>query len=75
MKLDKERFEIALANQNLLVQELCDNAGITRASLNLALKGKRTPRPQTIGKIARALNVPVEQIIKQEVSVDECTGR
>ncbi|WP_324823102.1 helix-turn-helix transcriptional regulator [Sinanaerobacter sp. ZZT-01] len=66
MKIDKRRFEICLANKNLLINDVCDATGLTRTSVTLAIQGKRNTRPQTIGKIARALEVPVEEIIKKD---------
>jgi len=64
MKICKRKLDIALAEQ-------CKNAsdlhaeGIPPATLAHIRKGKSTTT-KTLGKIAKALNVPVERLLKQE---------
>jgi len=66
MKIIKEAFNIALANSGMLLNELCETADVTPAAVNRILNGKRQARPQTVGKLAKALGVPVEEIVLRE---------
>jgi DNA-binding Xre family transcriptional regulator len=64
MKLDKTKLEVAMGNKCISTKGLCENAGIAQISLQRILANKSTPRPATIGKIAKALNVSVADIIE-----------
>lgn len=66
MTLDKRKTQIAMARNVLSTRELCKKAGIHNSTLARILSEHQTPTPQTIGKIASALGVPVESIIKEE---------
>lgn len=61
MKLNKEKFDLARARACKGTKEL-GAAGIPRGTLCTAMSGKNV-RPETIGKIARALEVDVTDII------------
>ncbi|QIB68567.1 helix-turn-helix transcriptional regulator [Aminipila butyrica] len=66
MKINKEKFEICLANNQLLFNDFCKKSGISKSSMRFALSGTRNTRPQTIGRIAETLGVSVEEIILKE---------
>lgn len=66
MRIEKQAFNIALANSGMLLGELCETANVTAAAVFRILSGNREARPQTVGKLARALGVPVESIIIRE---------
>lgn len=66
MILDKRKVAIAMAQNVLTTNELSSKAGIHIVTLNRALNDRQKPTPATIGKIARALNVPVESIIRED---------
>ena len=61
MKLNQEKFDLARARACKGTKEL-EAAGIPRGTLCTAMSGKNV-RPETIGKIARALEVDVTDII------------
>ena len=61
MKLNKEKFNLAKARTCKGAKEL-EAAGIPRGTLCTAISGKNV-RPETIGKIAKALGVDVTEII------------
>lgn len=48
------------------MDELAKKAGISRISLTQYSSGNTNPRTKTLGKIAKALNVPVESLIDME---------
>jgi len=66
MKLNQDQIALELARQRLSAAELCGKAGISYPAFMKCKSGKHEPRPSTIGKLAYALGVPVEQIIEME---------
>ena len=62
MQLDKIELQKALAKRQLSVVEICKIAEISTQSY---YRATRTGcRPKTAGKIASALNVPLEDILE-----------
>lgn len=53
-----------MANACLTVTQLSDKAEISRISLNAYMTHRRNPKPVTLGKIAKALNVKVEDLME-----------
>lgn len=66
MRISNEKLLIALANEGMLLKELAEKAGITMEALRNIRKGKSVPKPATVGKIAKALNVNVQEIIMED---------
>ena len=64
MKIDNKKLDVAMANAGILLQDLARKANVSTETLRNIRKGTRVPRPTTIGKIARALNVNVQDIIE-----------
>ena len=65
MKLDVYKFEKVLADNGMTLKELYAKSNVSdRAFLNIR-KGVSNPRPATIGRIAKALNVDVQDIIQE----------
>lgn len=63
MKVNRKKLQLAMANACLNSEDLAVKAELPRPTLNNAITG-RSVRPATIGKIAKTLGVPVEQIIE-----------
>lgn len=61
MKIDREKYMLARARACMGQKEL-EKAGIPKGTLCRALQGNT--RPETIGKIAKALGVDVTEIIE-----------
>ena len=66
VKINKQRLQIAMANACLNMDDLATLAGISRVSLTKYVSGSTKPRTKTVGKIAKALNVQVQDIIELE---------
>lgn len=67
MKIDVEKLNIAQANNCLTNKELCKNAEVGYITLIEIKNGKRkSPNLKTLGKLAKALNVNVIELIKTE---------
>lgn len=62
MKLDRKKFAIARARA-CMGQKDFEKAGIPKGTLCRATSG-RSLKPETLGKIAKALNVDVTEILE-----------
>ncbi len=62
MKLDKQKYELARARACMSFNDLI-KSGISKGTLCRAIGGDDV-RPETIGKIAKILNVDVTEIIE-----------
>lgn len=63
MKADRNKLELAMAKACILPSELAELAEMPRPTLNGVIKG-RNVRPATLGKVARALGVNVEELLE-----------
>ncbi len=66
MKIDKEKLQLAIAKKCYTINDLAEKAEISRNSINAYMSGRKNPKPMTVGKIARVLEVKVEDIVKTE---------
>ena len=66
MKISNKKLEIAMANAMVNYKQLSNKVGMTQESFVRIKKGRQNPRPATVGKIAKALNVSVEDLIEQK---------
>lgn len=64
MKLNRQKYEIARARACMSFNDLI-KAGISKGTLCRVIGGDDA-RPETIGKIAKALGVDVIEIIKEQ---------
>lgn len=64
MLINNDKYILLLANKCISEKELSKLSGVSTVTLSRIKKGEQTPRPQTIGKIAKVLNVKVEFLIK-----------
>lgn len=63
MRIDRDKFELAKARACMGKKELV-NAGIPQGTISRALQ--KNIRPETAGRIAKALGVDVTEIIETE---------
>lgn len=63
MKADRRKLEIAMAKSCMNSEDLQKASGMPRPTVNNVITG-RSVRPGTIGRIAKALNVDVTEIIE-----------
>ena len=64
MKIDKMKLDLAMANKVYSAKELSQKCGVSQVTIVRITKGVQEARPETIGKIAKALDVPVTDIIE-----------
>lgn len=62
MKLNEQKLILAMANSRLNAYGLCAAAGIQYQTYRRIIKGG-TCKPATVGSIAKALGVPVEDLL------------
>lgn len=66
MKLNANKLILAMANACITIGELADKSRVSRTAINKFTTGKGNPKPATIGKLAKALNVSVEDLIEKQ---------
>lgn len=66
MRINDEKFQIALANSGLTIGQAAERAGISRQRYAMILNQKNAT-PQAVGKIAKGVNVDVTKIIDTEI--------
>lgn len=69
MKLSVEKYYLFLANECMSTQELSEKSGVSQVTIRRLISRKQEARPQTIGKIAKALNVKVQDLLEQRKEV------
>nr|DAP92772.1 MAG TPA: Helix-turn-helix XRE-family like protein [Caudoviricetes sp.] len=68
MKINNERFEVALASSCMTLKELSEKSGIRQETIARIKKSLQNPNPSTVGKIAKALGISVEKLIETEAA-------
>ena len=63
MQVSEKRMQVHMANALMNSYDLCRKAGIQYQTLRKMLNGGKA-KPATIGKIAKALNVQVEELLE-----------
>lgn len=67
LAINKEKLINALANEELTIKELSVKAKLSRTVISNLLNGNtEVARPATVGKLAKALNVKVEDLLEEE---------
>ena len=64
MKINKQKLDLAMASMMYSAKELSKVCGVSPVTIARITKGTQQARPETVGKIAKALNVPVTDIIE-----------
>ena len=62
MKVNAEKLYFLMAEKMLSKQDLGEKSKLSHSAISRSFKGK-TVTPKTIGKIAKALDVPVRDIV------------
>ena len=74
MILNKNKLELAMADNCMNYTELAQKAELSRMTIQKLLYTNRAPRPTTIGKLAKALNVKTSDIVDME-GEEQCMQR
>lgn len=65
MKINKQKYEVALARAGLTADDL-QSLGVRQVTIWNILQRGGEARPKTVGKIAKALGVDVTEIIDMD---------
>ncbi len=68
MRVNEKKVQIHMATALMNSYDLCRNAGIQYQTLRRILNGGKA-KPATIGKIAKALNIQVKDLLEDEPGV------
>ena len=71
MKLDSEKFMIAMARARMGVAELSEKAGVGKNTIYAIKRGGYDTMPKTAGLLAEALCVDVIEIMGNEIERGE----
>lgn len=64
MEIDLKKLEIAMASKVVTSKRLSEVSGLSETTLARIKNGIQKPKPITIGKIAKALEVEILEITK-----------
>ena len=64
-KLDSRELKIMIAERGFTLRLLSEESGVSEASINAWVNHGRTPRPDTLGRIARTLEIPLRDLITE----------
>lgn len=65
MKANRKKIELAMARKCISLNELQEKAGMPLPTVKGVIYGKSV-KPVTLGKVARALEVEIEEIMEKE---------
>ena len=66
MRIDRHKFDLALARSGLTQSEVARIMGLRRQTLGTLIKGGRDSLPRSVGRLAAALGVDPADIIEEE---------
>jgi Predicted transcriptional regulators len=70
MILDRNKLQLLMAKNEMNASDLAKRGNISNSSLCKYIKGTLNPSIKQIGKIANALGVDVQEILKEERKVE-----
>ncbi len=65
MRINAKRLYVLMAERELTRTALQQLSGVSRQGIWSALAKGSCSEPRTVGKLAKALNVPVEELIEE----------
>lgn len=66
LEIDGFKLTLAIAECGLSAVELAEKSGVAQVTIARFKAGTQKARPQTICKLAKALNVKVEALVKED---------
>lgn len=64
----KQKIEILMAEKRMTYEDLAKKSGLSRFTIQKMLANKVETRPATVGKIAKALEANVKELIELEAA-------
>ena len=63
LNINFNKFLVALAKSGMTTLALGIQSGVGRNTISKIMNGKTNVRPQVVRKLAKALNIPVEDLV------------
>ncbi|GCD12402.1 helix-turn-helix domain-containing protein [Clostridium tagluense] len=63
LNINCNKFLVVLAESGMTTLDLGIKSGVGRNTISKIINGKTNVRPQIVGKLAKALNVPVVDLV------------
>jgi putative transcriptional regulator len=67
MRINRKAMICMMLEKNMNINELAQKSNVSRGTIS-SIKSGKSCTDTTVGKIAKALNVPVEKLIDMETS-------
>ena len=64
-KLDSRELKIMIAERGFTLRLLSEKSGVSEAAINAWVNHRRTPRLDTLCRIALALEIPLRDLIRE----------
>ncbi len=65
MKIKAEVLKVAIANKGWRIKDLVEESGLSHHTISKILNHNSQHNLYTIGKIAKALNMPIEELTEE----------
>ena len=65
MRINRERFAVAMIRRDINVKELAEKAGVSRGTVTAVKTGKSCSK-ETAEKLAKALGCTVDELLKED---------
>ncbi|ADZ82596.1 helix-turn-helix transcriptional regulator [Cellulosilyticum lentocellum] len=66
MNVNVEKLKSLIYNNGFTYTDLSNVSGVSRTSINRIVNNGFIPRPSTVGKLCKALNCKVEDLLKED---------
>ena len=63
MKLNRDKLKLLIAEKGFSIRSIARAARVSEAALNLWMNHGKSPRLDTLGRVAGALGVPIQTLI------------
>ena len=63
MKIDRDKLKLLIAEKGFSIRSIARASGVSEAALNLWINHGKSPRLDTLGRIAGVLGVPIQSLI------------
>lgn len=63
MNIDVSKLNLAIAKSCMTLKDLSAVSGVNTTTLSRIKQNRQVPSPKTVGKIAKALKIDVEELI------------
>lgn len=65
MKIDRDKLKLLIAEKGFSIRAVARTSGVSEATLNLWMNHGKSPRLDTLGRLAGTLGVPIQSLIAE----------